>query len=132
MLKKPQKTIPAIALVIALSLGGSTEARAWSQTKGVSLSLRFTGSTANCNYRVTGLRGTKKITATMRLKDVTGGEIRMVKRWGDLKEDGAVLSGSRRIKVSKRHTYKLVLSAKVYNAQNDAERVTDSMKLRCS
>lgn len=129
MKKKWKQRAAVAALTLALSVGNVMSAGAWRNTKDLGVTLRFTGQTANCSYRVNGLRGTKKIKATMTLKDLTEG--RTVKTWKNLEEKGMRLSGSQRIRVAKNRNYRLTISAKVYNARNEAERVSDSMKQKC-
>ncbi|MCL2356362.1 MAG: hypothetical protein FWC70_04260 [Defluviitaleaceae bacterium] len=125
-MKHKRKYIFALAaLLFALSLHMSVAASLahepagyisvqplWSNVERASATLSFSGTTAHCRTTITGLPGTTRINALMRLERVEGGNVVWSRSWSQV-VNGSMLTMNESAAITASGNYRLRVHASV-------------------
>lgn len=120
----------AIALVFALAVPASAAAR-WDQIASCTVSLMFSGSTADCHIGIIGKSGTSMMRVTVYLQRVNAnGSYSLVKSWmEEVHSESYILDES--VAGCTSGQYRLSFNATVYNSRGVGEGVTGETFSKC-
>jgi hypothetical protein len=134
-----KKRMCSLALIVVLVFSLATSAQAstyqlqWTNTTNTTTSLSFSGTTATCQAIVIGNTGTSKISAKIVLyeKDSSGSYVQFI-AWSTSTYSEVLNFCKYAYKCTSGSTYKLYVTAKVYNAAGVGETVTAKSIATCS
>lgn len=131
MQKKVAALTFALLMLLSVSVWALEVSPMWGTASYCDVSLNFTGTTANCGASIYGKDGTNKMTVKVSLQRSNGGSYSTVKTWEEtVYKDSYILNGISGNCV-KGTTYRLTVTATVYNTNGTSETVSNYTTAVC-
>jgi hypothetical protein len=101
----------------------------WANVNSISLTLSFSGTTANCSGRISGRSDVNSILATFTLRRVNSdGTTTFLRNWASSSNTSSLNFSASHSPVTKGETYRLEVSAVVTTTSGGREMVWDSVE----
>lgn len=131
MQKKIVSLTLALLMVLSLSVSALAITPRWVTTDSCDVWLGFSGTTANCNVIIDGKSGTNKIVATVYLQKYVNGSYTTVTTWGGTSYSDTYMLDDTANNCVKGTSYRLLVSATVYNVSGVSETVSNYSTATC-